>query len=73
MNDQPFIGRQSFSDARAPEGFEAHPTMTESSDLKASSRTILCAYALVIPSALASWWLWPASPQSPLPIIQTGR
>ena len=42
---------------------EAPPTMTESSDLKASRRTILRAYALIIPSALASWWFWPASPQ----------
>ncbi|MAI24643.1 MAG: hypothetical protein CMN75_01305 [Spirochaeta sp.] len=37
--------------------------MTETSDLKASRRTILRAYALIIPSALASWWLWPSSPQ----------
>jgi hypothetical protein len=35
------IGRQSFSDAQAAERFEAHPAMTESSDLKASRRTIL--------------------------------
>ncbi len=37
--------------------------MTEATDLKASRRTILRAYAVIMPAALLTWWLWPGSPQ----------